>query len=118
MNDKYAALILDEKYNWSEQLDKHPHWLKDAINKKRQKEDIKAEAEYKKINGGSRESTLCWLCANAVPSPSPNGCGYKTGCEWSIYGQKVPGWDAEECRIGGLTKPSFLVKSCPKFKRG
>lgn len=118
MYDKYAALFLDEKYKWSEQLDKHPHWLKDAINKKRPTEEIEAEAEYRKMNGGNREATLCWICANAVPSPNPKGYGYKAGCEWSIYGQKVPGWDAEECHVGGLTKPSFLVKSCPKFKRG
>lgn len=60
--------------------------------------------------------TLCWCCKNAVPDAEG-----RRGCEWSIYNQKVPGWDAdrvilsdqEECRTW-----SYIVKRCPKFVRG
>lgn len=55
--------------------------------------------------------TLCWDCANAT----------KEGiCEWADGLKPVKGWTAEETvRKEGTEDEmrSFLVISCPKFKR-
>lgn len=47
------------------------------------------------------------------------------GCEWSIYGQRVPGWIAKEYQMkmgtkGGVEQfvTSFEVLGCPKFREG
>lgn len=59
---------------------------------------------------------LCWTCANA--------CG---GCEWSDHLEPVPGWDATPTsrvlKVGGKGKggtrvaSSFVIHTCPKFRR-
>lgn len=65
-----------------------------------------------------RPSSICWYCANAVPSA-------KTGCNWSINFEPVDGWDAmmtddmhrdtmaEDSIAYG--KHAFLVRDCPEF---
>lgn len=60
---------------------------------------------------------FCWTCANA--------CG---GCEWSDHLEPVPGWDATPTsrvlKVGGKGKggtrvaSSFVIRYCPKFRRG
>lgn len=54
--------------------------------------------------------TLCWDCAKA--------CG---GCSWSANGKPVKGWLAMGRMIrdvhGAYTWQSYMVISCPKFKR-
>ena len=71
--------------------------------------------------------TLCWLCENAVPKTKGNRVGgeYVRGCEWSIYGCKVPGWTATEYQVKMGTRDgieqyvtSYEVLDCPKFKEG
>lgn len=66
------------------------------------------------------DGTLCWHCQNSVPSAD----GSK-GCEWSLYLQPVPGWDAIPRTIRNRVKKgessitkSFHVISCPRFKEG
>ena len=72
----------------------------------------------KKHNPFRRPASLCWYCANAVPSA-------KTGCNWSINFEPIDGWDAkvtddmhrnelgEESIAYG--KHAYLVKDCPEF---
>lgn len=62
-----------------------------------------------------KPSTLCWSCANAVPSMDG-----KVGCEWSISLKPVPGWLAEYESVmdAGKIHGSHLVLACPKFKEG
>ena len=61
--------------------------------------------------------SLCWCCKHSIPSTKvPN-----KGCEWSMYRQKVPGWDAEKVKLSdqaGYKTISYVVKRCPKFERG
>lgn len=59
--------------------------------------------------------TLCWCCKNAIPD------GGLKGCEWSVYRQPVPGWEADKTVLsdqGGYKTWSYIVKRCPKFVRG
>lgn len=74
-----------------------------------------AKSERKHCDG-----TLCWHCQNSVPSAD----GSK-GCEWSLYLQPVPGWDAIPRTIRNRVKKgessitkSFHVIFCPRFKEG
>lgn len=71
--------------------------------------------------------TLCWECENAVPKTEGARRGGRVlrGCEWSVYGQRVPGWIAKEYQMkmgtkGGVEQfvTSFEVLGCPKFKEG
>lgn len=65
-----------------------------------------------------RPASLCWYCANAVPSD-------KTGCSWSREFLAVDGWDAvvtdslhrNELRDTSIAygKHAYLVKDCPQF---
>lgn len=65
-----------------------------------------------------RPASICWYCANAVPSQH-------TGCPWSINFEAVEGWDAEitdelhRNEIGADSiahgKHAYLVKDCPLF---
>ena len=75
------------------------------------------EKKQKKAPKVEYQSTqLCWTCANA--------CG---GCEWSDHLEPVPGWDATPTsrvlKVGGKGKggtrveASFVIRSCPKFRR-
>lgn len=75
------------------------------------------EKKQKKAPKVEYQSTqLCWTCANA--------CG---GCEWSDHLEPVPGWDATPTsrvlKVGGKGKggtrvaSSFVIRSCPKFRR-
>lgn len=62
-----------------------------------------------------KHATLCWGCANAVPSADR-----KTGCIWSRRFKPVPGWDAQysparEVGKGQWVPESYTVISCPKF---
>lgn len=61
--------------------------------------------------------SLCWCCKHSIPSTKvPN-----KGCEWSMYRQRVPGWDAEKVKLSdqdGYKTISYVVKRCPKFERG
>lgn len=72
-----------------------------------------------------KNTTLCWLCRHAVPKTVENKktgeVKYVRGCEWSIYQQPVPGWDAERSEMiirKGKKVHSYFVNSCPKFERG
>lgn len=76
------------------------------------------EKKQKKAPKVEYQSTqLCWTCANA--------CG---GCEWSDHLEPVPGWDATPTsrvlKVGGKGKggtrvaSSFVIRACPKFRRG
>lgn len=47
--------------------------------------------------------TLCWYCKHAVPDLE------SCGCEWSILGEPMPGWEAQE------EGESYMVTACPKF---
>lgn len=69
-------------------------------------------------------STPCWSCVHSVPRKNDSG-EYVTGCDWSLYKCKVPGWTAKEHRIvfkvnhkGYKDYVSFDVIKCPKFKEG
>lgn len=65
--------------------------------------------------------TLCWTCKHAVPKFDYRTGEYVTGCDWSIYRQKVPGWTAEEGTVPfhqGKVLPSFTVIKCSKYERG
>lgn len=75
------------------------------------------EKKQKKSNKVEYQSKqLCWTCANA--------CG---GCEWFDHLEPVPGWDATPTsrvlKVGGKGKggmrvaSSFVIHSCPKFRR-
>lgn len=75
------------------------------------------EKKQKKPPKVEYQSTqLCWTCANA--------CG---GCEWSDHLEPVPGWDATPTsrvlKVGGKGKggtrvaSSFVIHTCPKFRR-
>ena len=65
-----------------------------------------------------RPSSLCWYCANAVPSDV-------TGCPWSRDFSEVEGWDAictdhlHRNEIGADSiahgKHAYLVKECPMY---
>ena len=60
-----------------------------------------------------RAPTICWECVHAVP----NG---KYGCEWSLTGVPVPGWDAVETTdlFGARFADSvYNVMECPKFRQ-
>ena len=63
------------------------------------------------------KDTLCWRCANAVPTED-------TGCLWSREFKPVEGWDAEETSVLAKNKSgarhlvSYRVKSCPGFEEG
>ena len=54
--------------------------------------------------------TLCFDCQNAVPNKT-------RGCEWSRYGQPVPGWTAHPTliRTHDSCPNSFCVVKCPKY---
>ena len=65
-----------------------------------------------------RPSSLCWYCANAVPSDV-------TGCPWSRDFDEVEGWEAictdhlHRNEIGADSiahgKHAYLVKECPMY---
>lgn len=62
------------------------------------------------------DRTLCWGCANAVPSYRKG-----TGCSWSKYFKPVEGWTAEKTELtGGYNQKvtSYLVSECPEYKKG
>ena len=75
--------------------------------------------KYQKYRG--QGDTLCWCCKNAVPNVKK---GY--GCEWSILGQPVKGWEAKPTIIRHGKDyyndvefppiPSFCVRNCPKYE--
>lgn len=77
------------------------------LREKKQKKPPKVEYQ---------STQLCWTCANA--------CG---GCEWSDHLEPVPGWDATPTsrvlKVGGKGKggtrvaSSFVIHTCPKFRR-
>lgn len=61
--------------------------------------------------------TLCWECANAVPT-------LKTGCTWSEHGIPVDGWtaidDTDRYRKYSTSpniKPYYCILDCPEFRR-
>lgn len=59
--------------------------------------------------GGAFEQTICWDCANAV-----------LGCSWSRSYTPVEGWDAVPTKVHRQEGPpmdSYLVRSCPEFRR-
>ena len=59
----------------------------------------------------SSKTTLCWLCANAVPSE-------KYGCAWSTRYEPVPGWDADVSTTNWAEQwdeTIYCVKKCPQF---
>ncbi len=66
----------------------------------------------------AKAGTLCWDCANAVPSRK---CG--TGCSWSRRFEPVEGWTAERCWFKvnggrGTVADTYTVKACPQFIKG
>lgn len=72
------------------------------------------------------KETICWFCKHSVPKLAKDKYGdyitgkYVAGCEWSIYKQKVPFWEAESATmiIDNKKIQSFIVAKCPKFERG
>lgn len=62
--------------------------------------------------------TLCWSCVNSVPNAE-----YRIGCEWSVKGKPVPGWDAVEKRLrmpfptGNMYQVSYHVFQCPRYRK-
>ena len=66
--------------------------------------DFREKRRGKMLN----KQTLCWDCANAV-----------NGCKWSMNGEPVDGWTAEETELKckGQSVRSFHVISCPEFIR-
>lgn len=52
--------------------------------------------------------SLCWKCENSVPSLDG-----EYGCEWSMFGLDVPGWEL----FKATKKKAKCVKHCPKFVR-
>lgn len=66
--------------------------------------------------GSQPKRTLCEFCMNAVPNDT-------YGCEWSDFGEPVPGWEAiptefRDHLAGADTRVvnSFCVLKCPKFQ--
>lgn len=59
----------------------------------------------------NENDTLCWCCANSVPTEDD-----KFGCEYSLYNRPVPGWEATDRIIDGHV--SYHVLRCPSFVRG
>lgn len=63
--------------------------------------------------------TLCWYCANAVPSRDG-----ERGCPWSVQGNPVPGWKADrkiiKCKNKKTVKmtETFFVRKCPMYSEG
>lgn len=67
--------------------------------------------------------TLCWSCANAVPSADG-----ERGCPWSRSGKPVEGWSAirRDIRLQPTDKKkkhvrsveSYLVVACPLYRPG
>lgn len=84
-------------FRLDELIRRYPSWEKET-----------GEIEY-------QSKQLCWDCANA--------CG---GCEWSDRLEPVPGWDATPTqrvlkyrRKGGTrVEASYIIRFCPKFRRG
>lgn len=73
------------------------------------------EKETGEIEYQYQSKQPCWDCVNA--------CG---GCEWADRLEPVPGWDATptqrvlKCgggRGGTRIEASFVIHSCPKFRR-
>ena len=102
--DRYGALNVDGRYDFDK-------LVKDTLKRSEGK-------SRKSDNPGKDGSTICWGCANAVPHFDEKRRRYTRGCEWSIYGQKVPGWEAIESPHTSYLGPSFNVRKCPKFERG
>ena len=73
---------------------------------------------YRHLLTDRRPASLCWYCANAVPTD-------KMGCSWSMDFEPVDGWTADitdamhrnelgsESRAYG--KHAFCVHDCPSF---
>lgn len=63
--------------------------------------------------------SLCWYCANAVPSADGS-----RGCSWSVEGNPVEGWKAKKQKIkarsgrGTRVIDTFFVRRCPEFRDG
>ena len=60
------------------------------------------------------KKSLCWSCANAIPSST-------TGCSWSQSFQPVSGWTAirRDIYTGEINgTESYIVQKCPYFVRG
>ena len=54
-----------------------------------------------------KQITICWDCARAI-----------NGCNWSIDGKPVEGWQAEPTQLknkNGVYAESYCVISCPEF---
>lgn len=65
-----------------------------------------------------KEGTLCWECANAVPTS-------ETGCSWSLDKTPVEGWsaidDTERYKRYQTSKEIqryWFVVACPEFMKG
>lgn len=83
----------------------------EALEIRKQKRiERQRNSAYKSLNRGP---SLCWKCANSVPSSKR-----ETGCEWSNNFKPVPGWVAKECKLQiyrGHDLQSYHVIECPKF---
>lgn len=67
-----------------------------------------------------KKLTLCWYCANAVPSRDG-----ERGCPWSVEGNPVEGWSATgktiKCKRSGCKDKmmqTFFVRKCPLYVEG
>ena len=54
-----------------------------------------------------KSDTLCFECVHSVPCAER-----RRGCEWSVLGKPVPGWEAEK------TGTSYRIKVCPRYRKG
>lgn len=76
------------------------------------------ESNFGEYNKERRDPSLCWYCANAVPSR-------QTGCNWSRNFEPVDGWVADMTdkhhrnELGSSYvaqgKHAYLVRECPEF---
>lgn len=66
---------------------------------------------------GSQRDTLCWNCEHATNKSNVcSWCGLDK--DGNIKWQPVEGWEAEKVSMRGIDEGSYLVISCPLFKRG
>ena len=80
-------------------------------------DEHKQEIVNSKRKKGSIRDTLCWNCEHATNKSNVcSWCGLDK--DGNIKWQPVEGWEAEKVSMRGIDEGSYLVISCPLFKRG
>ncbi len=107
-NPEFAAIGKKKTYQCGKCLDCE-YWCDECLERN-------TSANFGRGNQHLIGESLCWCCANAVPDYEKG-----RGCEWSMYRQPVPGWEAESDYINdydGKMRRRYCVIKCPKFVRG